>query len=235
MLRNRYNEIDVVKGMDLGLINDDNYDESNGWDQCQIYVVDELTDEDIVELINEVDFGLITEGKTYRLEDGQGSNLGDIESEEFESLGEIIDRLSSYWSDYEICILSRDDFELIRRENKPKDKGICGRCGRPLRSKESIARGYGSHCYKKVQEDKAKKEAEENAPIIEPHSYAKLTPGNIISEDKYLRNTETGRIIHQDWVQLKGNKVISSDEEFPAERFEMIKGRDLIAELKKIA
>lgn len=30
---------------------------------------------------------------------------------------------------------------------------VCIRCHRPLRSAESIARGYGNECYKKVNDD----------------------------------------------------------------------------------
>lgn len=32
--------------------------------------------------------------------------------------------------------------------------GVCGRCGRPLKSKESIKRGFGAVCYEKALEEK---------------------------------------------------------------------------------
>ena len=41
---------------------------------------------------------------TYSLKDIQGGNLGDIESETFESLEYVIDRLENYFTDQEVAV-----------------------------------------------------------------------------------------------------------------------------------
>lgn len=43
---------------------------------------------------------------------------------------------------------------------------FCLRCGRPLKNKTSIKRGYGPGCYKKINKDK-KKECESKVEIEE--------------------------------------------------------------------
>ncbi|XZH79058.1 hypothetical protein ACSW8S_19505 (plasmid) [Clostridium perfringens] len=68
------------------------------------YKFSELSDEEKISLINEVDFNVIKQDNgLYRLDDIQGANLASIEYERFPSLDSIIDRLSNYWNDY--CIL----------------------------------------------------------------------------------------------------------------------------------
>lgn len=54
------------------------------------------------------------DGETIlKLEDLQGANLGDIESEEFRDFGEIIDRMDAYHNDYIVeCLESVVDEEL---------------------------------------------------------------------------------------------------------------------------
>lgn len=45
---------------------------------------------------------------------------------------------------------------------------FCKRCGRALKSKTSIARGYGSYCYSKVKEaekDEVKQDNDERVEI----------------------------------------------------------------------
>lgn len=46
-------------------------------------------------------------------------------------------------------------------------KGTCQRCGRPLTNKESIKRGYGGTCYKKVQVENAKAKAKLENEVVE--------------------------------------------------------------------
>ena len=60
----------------------------------------------ILEFVNDCDFDLYVEynedeGRyVLRLEDLQGANLGDIESDEFHTFEEVVDRMSVYIDDY---------------------------------------------------------------------------------------------------------------------------------------
>lgn len=62
----------------------------------------DLKDGDLLELINECGFDVYVDSDgDYSLIDADGANLGDIESEEFESLEQICIRLSgTYFKDY---------------------------------------------------------------------------------------------------------------------------------------
>lgn len=78
-------------------------EEGNLW---RVYELDKLDDNSKKKLIEEFDFEIKTikdNGETiYKLVDVQEANLGDIESEEFETLDGIIYRLENYWDDYNI-------------------------------------------------------------------------------------------------------------------------------------
>ena len=72
----------------------------------RVFELEKINDDLKKELIEEFDFEIKTvekNGETlYKLVDLQGANLGDIESEEFNDLDEIIYRLEGYWDDYNI-------------------------------------------------------------------------------------------------------------------------------------
>ena len=60
----------------------------------------DLTEDEKRMLIGEdAQFEIKTEGEQFRLVDLQGANLGDIESERFGSLNEILSRISHYLDD----------------------------------------------------------------------------------------------------------------------------------------
>lgn len=148
----------------------------------------------------------------------------------------------------------------IKKPESVFKKGYCGRCGRPLKSKVSIDRGYGAFCYKKVQEEKAKKIEEDNLRNLEgevrsiDHSTdrtikprkrglidksSKLKPVGgdmgkadvgIIIGDWYLRDIKSNRLFHQDYVSFENGEVLISDSKLPFSRYELLKGRDVLAE-----
>ena len=65
--------------------------------------------------IDYLDFNLKVEENLFKLEDRQGGNLGDIESERFESLGEVLGRLDGYTDDaFNYCEL--DNLSAYERD-----------------------------------------------------------------------------------------------------------------------
>lgn len=68
------------------------------------YKTGAITFEKAYKLCQYCDFQLLKEGATYRLKDIQGGNLGDIESEVFESLESVIDRLENYFLDQNVIV-----------------------------------------------------------------------------------------------------------------------------------
>lgn len=112
---NRYDEVDVTKVVEEGLVNGFDYDKDNSWCHCEVYILDELSDEDKEDLINQVEFEVIRENGKYRLKDLQGANLATIEGDIFDSLDDIIERLDVYWYDYLICIVDRERFEELKK------------------------------------------------------------------------------------------------------------------------
>ena len=92
----------------------DNYDgvvmyKKEGEDIISVYEYDSLSDKFKEFLIKELDFKLKINKKNkngiYSLKDMQNANYGDIESERFQTLDEVIDRLSNYFPDYNIEFL----------------------------------------------------------------------------------------------------------------------------------
>lgn len=60
-----------------------------------------LKDEDLLAIIHECEFDVFKKNGEYNLIDRQGGNLGDIESETFESLIDVCERLEgTYFNDY---------------------------------------------------------------------------------------------------------------------------------------
>lgn len=82
-------------------------------------------DKKFIDLLHEMDFELVkNDDGTYGLHDLQGANLGDIESEKFETAWDIMDRLSgAYINDYFLNLEGIDEF--IKDEDYP-EKGIWG-------------------------------------------------------------------------------------------------------------
>lgn len=82
------------------------YSNETNWEEIHDIVNLELLDDDkILKLIDKVDFEVKKvinkdNKKVYKLKDLQGGNLANIESEEFENLLDIVDRLSVYFYDY---------------------------------------------------------------------------------------------------------------------------------------
>ena len=74
-----------------------------------IYEYDTLSDKFKEFLIKELDFKLKINKKSkdekYSLKDMQNANYGNIESETFQTLDGVIDRLSNYFPDYNIKFL----------------------------------------------------------------------------------------------------------------------------------
>lgn len=76
--------------------------------------IDSLTTEEKLELIELCDFRVIKEDNYYRIEDLQGGNLGDIESEEFDDYIDILDRIGHYL--YDIFISNGEaEYKLERK------------------------------------------------------------------------------------------------------------------------
>lgn len=76
--------------------------------------IDSLTTEEKLELIELCDFRAIKEDNYYRIEDLQGGNLGDIESEKFDDYIDILDRISHYL--YDIFISNGEaEYKLERK------------------------------------------------------------------------------------------------------------------------
>lgn len=67
------------------------------------------------ELLSWIDFDYSFDNGKFALIDLQGANLGDIESEQFDDIEQVIDRLDHYWEDTflngEICCDIDFDFE----------------------------------------------------------------------------------------------------------------------------
>lgn len=69
----------------------------------------ELNYKNIEELVNYVEFELeVNPNGTLALVDTQGANLGGIENQEFSTYREVVDRLSTYFSDYILEPLCND-------------------------------------------------------------------------------------------------------------------------------
>lgn len=81
-------------------------------------VSDKDINEDFINLLWDMEFKLVkNDNGTFSLQDMQGANLGDIESEEFTSAKEILDRLEgSYIHDY---FLGDEDLEEIEDKDYP--------------------------------------------------------------------------------------------------------------------
>lgn len=76
--------------------------------------IDSLTTEEKLELIELCDFRVIKEDNYYRIEDLQGGNLGDIESEKFDDYIDILDRIGHYL--YDIFISNGEaEYKLERK------------------------------------------------------------------------------------------------------------------------
>ena len=61
--------------------------------------INDLTKEEKLELIDLCDFNIIEKNDYYKLNDRQNVNLGNIESEKFDSYDNILDRISHYLYD----------------------------------------------------------------------------------------------------------------------------------------
>lgn len=115
--KNRYDDVKVEEIIERDLVDSDSYSVDNDWDLCSVYVFEELSNDDKFRLIYDVDFELHydVDDMTYFLEDLQSANLGGIEEERFESIDEVIERLSTYFYDYQICIISKEVFDEIKK------------------------------------------------------------------------------------------------------------------------
>lgn len=72
----------------------------------EIYEYNLLTEEEKLELIEEVEFEVVKDDEDYyRLIDTTRANLNNIEGEHFNSIDEIMYRLENYWYDYQISFI----------------------------------------------------------------------------------------------------------------------------------
>ena len=72
----------------------------------EVYEYNFLTEEEKLELIEEVEFEVVKDDEDYyRLVDTTKANLGNIEGEHFNSIDEIMYRLENYWYDYQISFI----------------------------------------------------------------------------------------------------------------------------------
>ena len=72
----------------------------------EVYEYNLLTEEEKLELIEEIEFEVIKDNEDYyRLIDTTKANLGNIEGEHFNSIDEIMYRLENYWYDYQISFI----------------------------------------------------------------------------------------------------------------------------------
>lgn len=113
----RYNEINIEKGLELGLIPDDEYrGDKDSSPYSSVYIDTELSNKDKVNIIEYLDFKVIkNKDKTIQLKDLQGANLADIELDVFNNLDEALERLEVYLNDYKIAILTEEEFNSIKK------------------------------------------------------------------------------------------------------------------------
>ena len=72
----------------------------------EVYEYNFLTEEEKLELIEEVEFEVVKDDEDYyRLVDTTKANLGNIEGEHFNNIDEIMYRLENYWYDYQISFI----------------------------------------------------------------------------------------------------------------------------------
>lgn len=72
----------------------------------EVYEYNFLTEEEKLELIEEIEFEVVKDDEDYyRLVDTTKANLGNIEGEHFNSIDEIMYRLENYWYDYQISFI----------------------------------------------------------------------------------------------------------------------------------
>ena len=72
----------------------------------EIYEYNFLTEEEKLELIEEIEFEVVKDDEDYyRLVDTTKATLGNIEGEHFNSIDEIMYRLENYWYDYQISFI----------------------------------------------------------------------------------------------------------------------------------
>lgn len=111
MLTNVFSHLDLDKVLKRDLVNTeygDLYD-------FPVYIKDSLDYEDKLSIIESLDFKVVKENGSYRLIDLQGANLANIENETFENLDKILDRLDLYLYDYQICLLSREEYLELKK------------------------------------------------------------------------------------------------------------------------
>lgn len=115
--KNKAGEAYIYKVLAYDMINFENYDDGN-WDNWEAYILDELSIEEKVELIEKVGFKLSLSNGYYKLHDLQGANIDDIESEKFDTVDDVIQGLNVYFYDKLIVLVRNEqEFQAIADKN----------------------------------------------------------------------------------------------------------------------
>lgn len=111
-LIDRFKDINIDKAKSIGLVNFEGNEDQAGF-SFPVYLMDELSKKDKIDIINMLDFEVIKTDKGYRLKDLQGANLANIELETFKNLSDALQRLNVYMFDYLIAVVTREEYNYL--------------------------------------------------------------------------------------------------------------------------